>query len=124
GGGAPVLPQPVMPVAGGPADAGPPAAVNCAANKAKARAVLETNCAFCHQAPANMGRFDFILDPDTLTTATGTSGARFVVPGSPDKSRLYQRAAAGEMPPAGRMPRPSQDDIAVLRDWIASCVTM
>jgi hypothetical protein len=127
-GGPPAMPGPMamMPAPGPPRDAGaaPTAAIDCDQNRAKVRTVLETNCAFCHQAPASMGHFDFVLEPDTLTTATGTTGARFVVPGMPDQSRLYQRAAAGEMPPAGRMPRPSEGDIAVLRDWIAACVMM
>jgi hypothetical protein len=107
----------------GAGGAGMPVVV-CDEIRVQARKILETNCAFCHQAPANMGHFDFVLDPDTLTTATGTTGARFAVPGSPDESRLYRRAAAGEMPPAGKMPRPSMSDVAVLREWIATCLAM
>jgi hypothetical protein len=102
------------PVLDGGADA-------CDAVRSQARTILEVNCAFCHQAPGNQANFDFILDLDKLKTGVSSTGQRFVVPGDPDQSRIYQRMSVGEMPPAGRMPRPSMSDIEVIRQWIASC---
>jgi hypothetical protein len=93
----------------------------CDATRSKARTILETNCAFCHEAPGNQANFDFILELDKLKTAVSSTGQRFVVPGDPDQSRIYQRMSVGEMPPAGRMPRPSMADIEVIRQWIVSC---
>jgi hypothetical protein len=105
-----------------PGDAAP--AVECEQVSAKARAILQMDCAYCHQSPAKMGNFDFILDTYTLTLANSTAGNKFVVPGAPERSRIYQRIAANEMPPAGQMPRPSKDDLAVIRAWIMGCVML
>jgi hypothetical protein len=91
--------------------------------RSQTRAVLQTNCAFCHENPDYIkGNFDFILEPDKLKTRISSTGQRYVVPGDPDNSRIYQRAFAGEMPPSGQMPRPSMSDVDMLRQWIASCV--
>jgi Planctomycete cytochrome C len=103
------------------ADMGPSAA-SCDRVSAQAMAILQTNCAYCHQNPAKMGNFDFILNVEILTVANSTAGTKFVLAGSPEQSRIYQRVSAGEMPPAGQMPRPSAADVSVLRDWIARCV--
>jgi hypothetical protein len=108
---------------GGASGADGPAAVDpCVAVDRQARAILEASCAHCHQSPAKMGNFDFCLEVDTLTMAVGSTGKRFIVPGLPDESRLYQRVAAGEMPPPARMPRPSREDVMVLREWIGTCL--
>jgi hypothetical protein len=111
---------------GGAGPAGPPDAATadpCVAARAHAQRVLETNCAPCHQAPAKQGNFDFCLDVRVLIQAVSSTGRRFVVPGAPEQSRLFQRASAGEMPPPGRMPRPSADDVAALGSWIAGCIS-
>ena len=47
-----------------------------------------------------------------------------VAPGKPDKSDLLTRCELpiGDddvMPPAGKQPRPSKDDLETLRKWIA-----
>ena len=124
-GGAPSLPGPPPDArVEQPADAAAVVSAECLDTTMRARAILQMNCAFCHQAPGREGNFDFILDFRTLMTAIGTTGKRFAVPGNPDDSRVYQRAAAGEMPPAGRMPRPSPDDLTVLRSWIQDCLGM
>src|SRR5262249_39694792 len=41
-----------------------------------------------------------------------------VVPGDPAASRLFKRVDEGSMPPPGEQPRPSADDVAVLKKWI------
>jgi hypothetical protein len=94
----------------------------CGVTTAQARTILQTNCAPCHQAPAKQGNFDFCLDFDTLTRAVASTGKRFVVPGVPGESRLYQRVAAGEMPPVARSQRPTTSDLSVLHEWITSCL--
>jgi hypothetical protein len=94
----------------------------CEVTTNQAREILQMNCSGCHQAPAHQGNFDFCLELDTLTTAVASTGKRFLVPGEPEASRLYQRAMAGEMPPVGRSPRPTTSDLSVLHEWITSCL--
>jgi len=109
---------------------------SCTATTQQARAILETNCAPCHAPPAAMGGFDTILDfPALVNEASNTQRdpvtgdpVRLVIPGDPDGSRLYRRAASGEMPPASNdaslapRPRPSIADVSVLRQWLESCL--
>jgi WD40 repeat protein len=79
----------------------------------KARAVLEASCHRCHgRDGVAKGGMDFILDRDRLV-ARGK-----IVPGKPEESELLQRLVKGEMPPAKQQPRPTDDDLAVLRRWI------
>jgi hypothetical protein len=107
----------------------------CVATTEQARAILERNCSGCHAPPAGMGGFRAILDFPVLVTATSSTQrnpvtgepVRLVVPGDPEGSRLYRRAAAGEMPPMRdaslpALPRPTISDISVLREWIESCL--
>jgi len=89
--------------------------------RSEARTILEADCAGCHETPGKEANFDFILELDKLKTGVASTGERFVVPGDPGHSRIYQRVSAGEMPPTGKMPRPSQADVAVIGQWIASC---
>jgi WD40 repeat protein/mono/diheme cytochrome c family protein len=79
----------------------------------KARAILEANCHRCHgRDGAAKGGMDFVLDRDRLV-ARGK-----VVPGKSDESELLQRLVKGEMPPEKQKPRPTDDDLALLRRWI------
>jgi hypothetical protein len=107
----------------------------CVATTQQARAILEENCSGCHAPPAAMGGFRSILDFSVLVTLTSSTArdpatgqpARLVIPGDPDGSRLYRRAAGGEMPPMRdaslpQLPRPSISDISVLRQWIDQCL--
>lgn len=107
----------------------------CVATTAQARAILEENCSGCHAPPAAMGGFRSILDFPVLVTVTSSTvrdpvtgdPVRLVIPGDPDNSRLYRRAAGGEMPPMRdaslpALPRPSISDISVLRQWIEECL--
>jgi hypothetical protein len=89
--------------------------------------IRRTYCADCHEAPNNFGTppFDYVLDDDKLTDPAHPSSTGWpeVIPGDPARSVLYQRVAKGDMPPVGGeptmpTPRPSQNDITVLHDWI------
>lgn len=103
---------------------GPGGVDSCEQVNARAQGILQKNCAYCHQHPAKMGNFDFILNIATLVSANSTAGNKFIVPGSPEGSRIIQRIAAGEMPPRDMMlMRPTSDDLALLRDWVRRCVT-
>ncbi|HET6280878.1 MAG TPA: hypothetical protein VFH73_07930 [Polyangia bacterium] len=100
----------------------------------KARAVIASHCAQCHQTPGNpalyQGPFMFILDLAQLTNAgpspnsVAGSPMYYVVKGDPGKSYLYQRVSANpaSMPPANRIQRPNAADIQVLNQWISNCI--
>jgi hypothetical protein len=75
--------------------------------------ILRANCHRCHGQDGVMeGGFNYVLDRERLT-AWGK-----IVPGQPDKSPLLRRLFDGEMPPDGETPRPSPEDVAVLRRWV------
>jgi mono/diheme cytochrome c family protein len=79
---------------------------------ARAQVILRTHCAACHgPGGASKGGFDYLLDRDRLVARDQ------VVPGKASESPLIQRIEQGEMPP-GKRPRPSAEDVAVLRHWI------
>ncbi len=79
----------------------------------KALAVLNANCRRCHgQDGTAEGGMNFILDPAKLVAR------KKIVPGQPDQSLLYKRLSTGKMPPAGETPRPSEADVAVVKQWI------
>jgi tetratricopeptide (TPR) repeat protein len=83
----------------------------------QARAILKTNCYRCHgQDGTNEGGFNYVADLGQLVSR------RRVVPGEPAKSRLIKRIlnADDPMPPAEEKVRPSTDDIALLKNWIAA----
>src|SRR5262245_9859607 len=76
----------------------------------RAHAVLETNCWRCHgKDGAVEGGMNYILDRERLVAR------RKLVPGKPDDSPLFKKVAAGKMPPPGEHPRPSTEDVALLR---------
>jgi hypothetical protein len=104
----------------------------CVPTVEQARAIRQTYCAGCHAPPAKMGGFDFVMDDAKLLTAVSATvddaGAPlpFLVPGDPDRSRIYHRAAVGEMPPVQAPPlppnpAPTVSDLSVLRAWITTC---
>ena len=75
--------------------------------------VLKMYCHRCHgQDGSNEGQMNFILDPKALVEH------KLIVPGDAAKSKLYKKAAQGEMPPEGETPRPGADDLAKLKEWI------
>jgi len=84
-----------------------------AALSVKALAVLNANCRRCHgQDGTAEGGMNFILDPAKLVAR------KKIVAGRPDQSPLFKRVSTGKMPPSGEKPRPSADDVALLKQWI------
>jgi WD40 repeat protein/mono/diheme cytochrome c family protein len=81
----------------------------------KALAVLNTHCHRCHgQDGAVEGGMNYVLDREKLVLR------KKIVPGQPDQSPIFKKVAAGKMPPPGEQPRPSPDEVALLREWIAA----
>ena len=84
-----------------------------AALSTRALAILNANCHRCHgQDGTAEGGMNFILDPAKLVAR------KKIVAGQPDQSVLYKRVSAGKMPPSGEQPRPSPEDVAVIKQWI------
>jgi hypothetical protein len=107
----------------------------CVATTQQARQILTTHCSECHSPPGAAAGFSSILDFPTLITLRSATAkdpetgefVRLVVPGQPEKSRVYLRARNGEMPPTRppserQLPRPTISSISVLRTWILSCL--
>lgn len=80
-------------------------------------ALIEKYCYRCHGAQRNGSPLFVVLDRDGLIN----SKAKYVVPGKPDESYMWQRVADGEMPPEGE-PAPSAAEKDVLKAWIAAGV--
>jgi WD40 repeat protein len=79
----------------------------------KAEAVLKANCFRCHGKDGALeGGMNYILDRDKLIAR------KKVIPGKADDSPLIKKVAAGKMPPVGERPRPSDDDLLILKQWI------
>lgn len=99
----------------------------------RVRSYLDVNCAVCHRpGGASRGLFDArfatplaragILDGDLAAGDLGIPGAKVVVPGSPEKSILYQRLKRDDffrMPPAQFHNEPSPA-LPVMEAWIRS----
>lgn len=99
--------------------------------------ILTVYCAACHSGPADRAQglppWNFVLDDQRLVTEEFTREEQppqhYVIPGDPDHSVLYVRAAIlRDMPPqptdlgTPRNPAPSLSDFSVLRDWIEHCL--
>jgi tetratricopeptide (TPR) repeat protein len=83
----------------------------------KALALLKTRCYRCHgQDGTNEGGVNYIADAKQLVRRNK------VVPGAPEKSKLVKRLTSEDdpMPPDGEKPRPSADEIALIRRWVAA----
>lgn len=86
------------------------------------RPILKRSCTKCH----NPRKFEGELD---LTTAAGIQkggeSGDVIDPGKPDESDLLLRCQLKDddddvMPPAGKQPRPTAEELATLRNWIAA----
>jgi WD40 repeat protein/mono/diheme cytochrome c family protein len=79
----------------------------------QAQAILQTHCYRCHgREGLAEGGFDYVLD------LTRLAARKKVRPGDPDKSPLFQKVSKGKMPPPEVAERPSERDVATLRQWI------
>jgi mono/diheme cytochrome c family protein len=89
----------------------------------QALAILKKNCFRCHgEKPDEFeGGFGHALDVAKMIDG------KQIVPRNPDQSKLIQRLTTTKqnklMPPVDEQPRPSADDIALLRKWIAEGVS-
>ena len=81
--------------------------------------VLVKRCLECH----NQRHFEggLVLESAAKVAGGGDSGPA-IVPGKPAESYLLSRVEAGEMPPAkkGQPQKLAQEEIEVLKDWIAA----
>jgi hypothetical protein len=114
----------------------------CVAVTREATAIRSRACAPCHEAPHNVGNFNYVLDDAKL--AQSVSGVymnpatmmkwRMLVPGDPASSWIYDRIATGQMPPdpgswtqfispaiAKNLIPPNAEDLSVLYGWILNC---
>ena len=80
----------------------------------KVASILADRCLSCHSGAKPKGRLD--LSKNETALKGGESGPAFVGK-SLDKSLLWQRIDAGEMPPENSLPKAER---AVSRDWIAN----
>jgi hypothetical protein len=107
----------------------------CAKDEQDATDTLTRHCASCHdQGSASLGnpQFDFVLNFDKLASTTYTregQALNYLVPGDPDHSMIYVRAAVTRDMPVlyhniamDDPPRVSFSEGAVLREWIEKCM--
>jgi hypothetical protein len=101
----------------------------CEKVSSDALSLLTSKCAPCH-TPSNPP-LNFITDVSRLTTASSPTPSyapnpRYVVPGKPEDSLIYIRAAINKDMPLQNPLAPSSgltvSESSVLREWIASCV--
>jgi len=82
---------------------------------AKAQAILQSHCYRCHGQDGSIeGGFNYVLDSAKLVDR------KKIVPGKPDASAIVKRIANGSMPPVGEKMRPSDTELTVLKEWIAT----
>jgi hypothetical protein len=74
--------------------------------------LLTGKCLFCHAGERRKGGLDLTRRVSALA---GGEGGAAVVPGQPDESLMFEKVAAGEMPPRNPL-RPEQ--VTAVRQWI------
>jgi formylglycine-generating enzyme required for sulfatase activity len=79
-----------------------------------ARQVLDKHCYACHGKEGKAEAGVFVLNRDRLVER------KKVLPGNPERSRLFKAILDEEMPPSEVKVRPSAGEVAVLRRWIAA----
>ena len=81
----------------------------------KAQLILTAHCYRCHGQDGSLeGGFNYVLDTAKL------ADRKKIVAGKPEASPLLKRIAAGTMPPVGETMRPSDTELATLKEWIAA----
>jgi uncharacterized membrane protein len=94
-------------------------------------ALLVSRCAACHEDSYNAEYIDSADASATYAmlldlTPRSDGSARYVVPGDPDRSLLFEKInpepADGTImpPPSSREEALSDDEVALIRDWIAA----
>ncbi len=83
----------------------------------QARGILKKYCSECHSGEASQRGTILVLD-HTKLVAAGPNKVPFVFPRNPNASQIVQFIEDGSMPPGFR-PRPTDDEIATLKKWIA-----
>ena len=79
----------------------------------QALAILERDCASCHNPDQPYGDFGYVLNVEQMIES-GT----YLVPGDPEASLIFARLAPkGDMPPAAAL---ADEDQEILRQWIES----
>lgn len=80
---------------------------------AKAHAILKTHCYRCHGQDGSVeGALNYVADLGKLVAR------KKVIPGNAAASRLFKRIDDETMPPPGEKPRPSPEELALLKKWI------
>ncbi len=82
----------------------------------KAAHILDNYCFRCHRGEgSSAGRYAF-----NARNVVSMADASMVVEGDPENSQLLDAVFKGRMPPKNQsgLPRPSAEEIAVLREWI------
>lgn len=87
------------------------AASKSAVLERKAMAILRGRCYSCHNPSMPSGEFDSVTDINAMKYY------RWVIPGEPQISRLYEVIAMGEMPPRPQQPL-DQTQTQAIYDWI------
>lgn len=83
----------------------------------RARGILKKHCGECHTGETAPGKSRLlILDHPALVSKDAP--VPFVAAGDAGRSQILQLIEDGSMPPGGR-PRPTEEEIAVLRRWVA-----
>lgn len=78
----------------------------------KALAILQRDCASCHNPANPQGNFGSVMQVNEMVASQ-----RFIVAGEPDKSSIITRLApAGNMPPGNTM---AAADVSTLKSWIS-----
>jgi mono/diheme cytochrome c family protein/DNA-directed RNA polymerase subunit RPC12/RpoP len=79
----------------------------------KWREILKNHCYRCHgDNGAAEGGFNYVLDRDLLLAR------KKIILGDAESSKLYRRILNQEMPPEGEQPRPTEDELRWIRQWI------
>lgn len=83
----------------------------------KSYQILDRTCISCHSVDKRLGR-KFLVDRKGYKTLVDKQ--KKLVPGDPAKSALYTSMIDSQdpMPPAEHQPRPSLEEIALIKVWI------
>jgi hypothetical protein len=84
----------------------------------QARSILNKYCSECHNGKSGSRGTITVLDHSKLL-ATGSNPIPFVLPKKAEASQIIQFIEDGTMPPGNRA-RPSADETAILKKWIAA----